>query len=168
MNSIETDRGRRRWLLLGIVAAGVAVDQFSKILAEGAWANQPPQDLLFGCFTLTYTLNPGAFLSLGGGLPDGLRQALLIGFVAVFALGASAYLIWAREVRKTSVWGLSLLASGAIGNLIDRLVFDAVRDFMIVRVGPVSTGVFNIADMVLLAGAAFLVVEIFQREKKSA
>ena len=58
-------------------------------------------------------------------------------------------------------WGLiavALFASGGASNLIDRLVRGSVIDFMNVGVGPVRTGIFNVADVAVMAGAALLAV----------
>ena len=55
--------------------------------------------------------------------------------------------------------GCGLLVSGAVGNLIDRVRFDGlVIDFLNVGLGPLRTGIFNVADMAIMAGAALVVL----------
>jgi signal peptidase II len=102
---------------------------------------------------LDYTENPGAFLGLGGSLSSGWRTAL---FSAGAALGIAAILGCALFVPRfgaARILALTLIGSGGIGNVIDRVWYGGyVRDFLNIGLGPVRSGIFNVADVLLVAG----------------
>ena len=116
--------------------------------------------LLGDTLRLEYVENPGAFLGLGGTLPGEARHAL---FVVAVGLAVALLVVFAlaRAAGRASVphvVALALVCGGAVGNLIDRIVRDGrVVDFLNVGVGPLRSGIFNVADLALLAGAAILV-----------
>ena len=111
-------------------------------------------------FDWTTPRNPGAFLSLGASLPDKWRTAA---FTIGAAAGLAAVLLYAMlnsQSGLAQVFALSMICGGGLGNIIDRLIYGGyVRDFLNVGVGPVRTGIFNIADVALMAGCLLLVVQ---------
>jgi signal peptidase II len=113
---------------------------------------------------LDYTENPGAFLSLGASLPVKWRTAT---FIAGVSLGLAAILIYAlfwAESGFVRVLGLSLVCGGGLGNLVDRLMHGGyVRDFLNVGLGPVRTGIFNVADVAVMAGCLLLLTQELRR-----
>jgi signal peptidase II len=73
-------------------------------------------------------------------------------------------------VRATSgsvqIVSLSLICGGGFGNLIDRLRYDGyVMDFLNIGIGPIRTGIFNVADVALMAGIALLVFQQRRSER---
>jgi signal peptidase II len=132
-----------------LVALILATDQYTKHLARALTAT-----FSFGPLTLTYTENRGAFLSLGENLPPEVRAWLFNGVVAAGLIAVAIFLI-----RKPDV-PLTLVFSGGVGNLIDRMRFGGnVTDFLYLHAGPLHTGIFNVADMAITAGAIWLLVE---------
>jgi len=96
--------------------------------------------------------NPGAFLSLGGSFPQATRKALTYGIGLGLALILS-YLIRNKLLPTVAFVGLALAWSGGVSNLIDRFARDGlVTDFLVVRIGPLHTGIFNLADIAIVAG----------------
>ena len=64
---------------------------------------------------------------------------------------------------------LSLFLGGGVGNLIDRLIFDGrVSDFMVIQVGSISTGVFNVADMALMLALGLILVSSWPRAEHTS
>ena len=98
--------------------------------------------------------NGGAFLSLGANLPDAVRHAAFVLFVPL-ALLLVCVLAWrSGATSRASLAGLALLAGGGLGNWLDRLMHDGlVTDFVSIGVGPLRTGIFNVADVCIVAGA---------------
>lgn len=143
--------------LLALLVPCVACDQATKVLAVDHLKGAASIDVISGFFRLTYAENPGAFLSLGRSLPDGIRQGVLIGVVSVLLLGLTFVLI-RKQVTPVTFAALGLLLAGGVGNLIDRAVRDGGRvvDFAILKVGPLHTGVFNVADLQIVAAAILL------------
>jgi len=106
--------------------------------------------------------NPGAFLSLGSTLSRPARVALSIGSGLVLA-GLLAYLVRTRELRPAPFLGLALVCAGGASNLIDRFArHGLVTDFVIVRAGPLHTGVFNLADSAIILGILLLAAGTFR------
>jgi signal peptidase II len=143
-----------------LVLAVVGLDQGTKRLARVRLEGRPPVALAGGWVTLRYVENEGAFLSLGSRLPREARMAAFILFPLV-VLGAMA----ASLVRRRGLlgWGtlagFALIVGGGAGNLIDRLFRDGrVGDFLLLGRGALHTGVFNVADLAVLAGCAVLLL----------
>jgi signal peptidase II len=118
----------------------------------------------YDTFRLQYTENTGALLSFGESLTEQTRFWLFI--VMVFLL-LSVLIIYAYTTSfqyRIKIAGLSLIAGGGLSNLIDRLTNNgAVVDFLNVGIGNIRTGIFNIADFLILMGIA--VVLIFHSHK---
>lgn len=145
-----------RTLLVSIVLfACVGCDQATKSAARAYLVPGESQSFLHDTLRLTYAENPGAFLSLGAGLSDHARSILFILGVGLLSLGALFAAVCARHMSHWQVVALSLIAGGGAGNWIDRLANEGrVTDFLNVGIGSLRTGIFNVADMVLLAGIA--------------
>nr|WP_068318874.1 signal peptidase II [Pseudovibrio hongkongensis] len=119
----------------------------------------------FGAFGLTPVL---PFLDLvlvwNKGISYGLfQQESLMGqiFLAGFTVAASIAL-WLWSVRSTSrieLWALALILGGALGNGVDRVVYGKVVDYIYFHVGTFSWYVFNLADVLIVVGAAIMVFE---------
>jgi signal peptidase II len=147
-----------------VVVAFVGCDQATKALARETLANSPPVSLLGGAVRFQYAENPGAFLSLCAGLSPQWRFLLGV-VISGAALAALAVFI----LRSTSLFtvqriGLGLVVAGGLGNLVDRLANDGrVVDFVSVGIGPLRTGIFNVADMAITAGVLAAMVAGFLR-----
>ena len=145
-------------LILGVSVVGVVLDQVTKVTARGILEGQPPFVTLWGILTFRWVENPGAFLSLGASLSPAVRTALFTVLVAI-VLGMLVVSTLARsDATRGEAWAVALVVAGGIGNLIDRVLYGRVRDFANLKVGPLSTGVFNVADMAITAGGVVLLL----------
>ena len=155
---------RRLLILALVVILCIALDQATKVIARATLATAEPLIFAGGLARLAYAENPGAFLSLGADLPPDLRfwifavlATVLLVALAVYALRASA------QTPLLTLVAVSLFVAGGLGNLIDRLVNDGrVIDFMVVGVGWLRTGVFNVADMAIMAGVGLMVLSMLR------
>ena len=146
----------------------VGCDQATKLAAKQHLQNGPVYSYVGDTVRFQYVENTGAFLSLGASLPEPLRQLVFTILVGIFLLGLIAYLLLSRELTPFAVSCLSLVAAGGVSNLIDRIAYDGrVVDFLNVGIGPLRTGIFNIADMAITFGALFLLLETFRSAKSS-
>jgi signal peptidase II len=137
----------------------VGCDQVSKSAARALLASGVTESLFADSLRLQLVQNPGAFLSLGDSLPEQLRFTLFTAAAALLLIGLVCASLFARRLRPARVIPLALVAGGGISNLIDRLVFDGrVTDFLNVGIGSFRTGIFNLADMAILAGALLLIL----------
>lgn len=136
-----------------IVAALVAADQASKILVRLYIPLHQSSPLLPNLVDLTYVQNKGVSFSFLGNLTDGLRVPLLI-VVSVLALLVLGWYWWRHrgQLGVLSHLAFQLIVAGALGNLIDRVVYGAVTDFFHFRFYSYSFFVNNLADMFISAG----------------
>lgn len=149
----------RLLLAAGIVTAAVGLDQYGKhlarVLLRGAGTLPVVGDLL----VLRYAENQGAFLSLGAGWHPLLRAVVFGFFSLAIVAGAAVYLVRDHGMGLAKTAALGLVVGGGAGNLIDRLTRGgAVTDFLNLGIGRVRTGIFNLADLFLLAGVALFLL----------
>lgn len=130
----------------------VGVDQLTKWIIRTSLAPQHSIPLLPGVLHLTYVHNTGAAFSLFRGQVPAL--IVVSGLVA----GWIGWELW-RHPRHAGLplYSLGLILGGAIGNLIDRLRFGYVEDFIDLRVWPV----FNVADSAITIGVTLLIWRSF-------
>jgi len=149
-------RAITRTFLASILFLGcVGCDQVTKGVARAHLVLGESQSFLRDTVRLTHVENSGAFLSFGEALPDHIKSTIFIVGVGLISLGALFAAFFARGLGRWQIVALSLIASGGIGNWIDRLTNDGrVTDFLNVGIGSLRTGIFNVADMVLVAGVA--------------
>ncbi|UCF68907.1 MAG: signal peptidase II [Acidobacteriota bacterium] len=145
-----------------IVLACVSLDLASKDLAAQQLSGAEPIILIGGLFRLQYVHNPGAFLSLGADLPAPVRNALFIVISIGVGVVLTGYCFVSRSVGRLEVLASALVVAGGIGNSIDRITIGAVRDFAILQLGSVRTGVFNVADVAITVGALLLLLQVIR------
>jgi signal peptidase II len=159
------NRTSRVIVILLVLIACVGADQAMKVVAQQTLAGRPPVSLLGGTVVLTYAENPGAFLSLGATLPAAMRTALFGVFVAVVLAALLIFLLGNHTLGTSQLIGLSLLAGGGVGNLIDRLARDGlVRDYIHIGIGSLRTGVFNVADVAIVGGVILVALAASQNQ----
>lgn len=138
-----------------ILAVCVGCDRLTKVIARNALASHPPRSLWGGVVRLEYTVNPGAFMGLGARLPEAVRLPMMLLFVGIVFVATLVLVFRAGRVDWPRFVGMSLFAAGGCGNLIDRLSgTGGVIDWVSVGVGPLRTGVFNLADVFIMGGVA--------------
>jgi signal peptidase II len=142
-----------RWLRVALIAlVTVAIDQITKAMAR-AWLPDRRISLLGDLIRLQPSQNAGAFMSLGARLPEAARFWLFVVISGVILVLLAVYIIADPMLTPMTVHALSLVLGGGIGNMIDRIRFDGrVFDFLNVGIGGVRTGIFNVADVAIMAG----------------
>lgn len=155
-----------RWLWLAALV--ILLDQLSK-LAVLQWLpfGYPGQSLM-PYINLVHVYNKGAAFSFLADQPGWQRW-----FFTLFALGVSAVLlVWLRKLPAAARWSpvaYSLIIGGALGNLIDRLAYGHVVDFIDFHVGQWHYPAFNLADSAICVGAVMIVLEglLFRRPQRA-
>lgn len=154
---------KTKTILLGTILPFVLIlDIVTKHWAMGALHSQP-SELLGGLVPLTLAYNRGAAF----GLSIGSDPRWFFIPVTLFALGLLAYLLLRTDAGdRFRIFALSLVLTGALGNLIDRVRWDrGVVDF----IGPIDLGfmdwpIFNVADMAISCGAVALAISFWMEE----
>ncbi len=147
----------RLLLILSIALGCVGCDQVTKSAARARLAPGATISLADDTVRLEYAENPGAFLSMGQSLPTWVRAVLFdFGGLALVA-AAILWTLTSKRMTPSRTVGAALICGGGIGNLIDRFAYGGyVTDFLNVGIGPLRTGIFNLADFALLAGVAIV------------
>jgi len=158
------ERGRfaGRVLLLMAIVGTIGCDRVTKEIAFATLAHTSGHSFFGDTLRLAYAENTGGFMSLGATLAPAARAA-------IFTVGTGMTLLILTVMafrRRMSGWpafGLALFISGGASNWIDRVMHGAVVDFLNVGIGPLRTGVFNVADVAILLGAGvFVVAELWK------
>jgi len=149
-----------RWLLpAAVLFACVGCDQWTKKLATEHLQQIRPMSFLGDTLRIQYAENPGAFLGAGAQLPENARFWILVVLNAVFLVVIAAVIVVKRPFDRVQTLALALLLAGGIGNLIDRVFHGGlVIDFLNMGIGSLRTGIFNVADMAVLAAFGLLIL----------
>lgn len=135
------------------VLATVVVDRLAKEAATRLLSGRPPVEWLGGLVRFSLVENRGAFLSAGGRLSEGTRFALLVAGVGLALFAALAVLLAQSTLSARRGFAAAVMLGGGLANWLDRLSDGTVTDFLVLAAGPLHTGVFNLADVAILAGA---------------
>jgi len=144
-------------LFAAVLVTTAGCDHVTKSAAISLLEGSAPLTKAGGAVRFQLAANEGAFLSLGSRLPETLRDSLFLVVVPVVLLWLCARFLVARRVSWPLTLGLGLVAGGGFANWADRLASGgAVTDFIVLRLGPLHTGFFNVADVAILAGAILI------------
>jgi signal peptidase II len=152
---MAANRLTRTGLLAAMLVSCVGCDQASKTIAARTLGRRPHEvhSYLGDTIRLQYARNPGAFLGLGKDLSPAQRFAFLTITNGAAMLCLAFVLVRKWNMPRINFAAGALILGGGIGNLIDRVRQEGlVTDFMNVGIGPVRTGIFNVADMAIMAG----------------
>lgn len=153
-----------RWLWLTIIL--LIIDQVTKQTVV-AFMDYRESIEVMPFFNLTYARNPGAafsFLADQGGWQRWF-------FTAIAGVVSIALVIWMAKTPKQDkliAISFALILSGAVGNLIDRMMFGYVIDFLDFYVGNKHWPAFNIADSAIFVGAGLMIIDAFRDNTKDA
>jgi len=154
-----------------VALATVALDQAAKAWIVSHLRLGQSLPILPGCFDLTLVLNPGAAFGLLAGLPAGVRQPLFVA-IAIAAAGLIVcYRHWSLRDHPLASTAMALILGGALGNLLDRLRYGMVVDFLDVYLGPHHWPAFNVADSAISVGVGLMFLDAlleWQRERRAS
>ncbi len=139
-------------LFAGVAVAAIALDQAAKALAISHLEHMP-LPLLGGLIQFRLTRNPGGAFGLAA------PSWVMITVTLVICMVVLAYTVRRAGENPIHSIAMGLVFGGALGNLIDRLRFGSVVDFIDLKVWPV----FNIADIAITVGVGLLMIEVLRR-----
>lgn len=158
------------FVVLGLTLVVFTADQLTKNWAVASLVGQPAIVYLNGLFQFVYAENPGAFLGMGGDWSRPVRF-VVFALIVLFGLGGMLWYLLKKENSRLNLFAYSFILAGGCGNLWDRMVHDRghVIDFMLIEiVGPIRTGVFNIADMAIVLGVLLVLFGEYWMKKKES
>ena len=148
---------------LGIAIIVVLIDQFTKTLILGAFANGDSHTVN-AFFNIVRVHNTGAAFSFLAGAA-GWQRWFFIGLGTAAAL----FIVWmlrSHGAQRLFSLALALILGGAVGNVIDRLLHGYVVDFIQVHYGNAYFPSFNVADSAITLGAVVLILDELRRVRR--
>jgi signal peptidase II len=145
---------------LGIAIIIVLLDQVTKITMSRLLV-YGQSEVIAPYFNLVMVYNQGAafsFLANSGGW----QRWFFSGLAFVVSL-VIIWMLWKNASQRLFCWSLSLILGGAVGNLIDRLIYGHVIDFLDFHIGTLHWPAFNVADSAITLGAALFVLDELRR-----
>lgn len=147
----------RNMIIVVVLLLNIGCDQVTKNVARNNIATGERISVIDGYFTLMKVENTGAFLSIGNNLPGFLKVILLNGLPALFLAGMLIYILSRSEVKLNIAIPFAFIIGGGLGNLYDRILCGSVTDFLFMDFQLFRTGIFNLADVSIMAGVFWLI-----------
>ena len=150
--------------IYGLIVVIVALDQWSKWAIKTSFNLYQSKPVIQDLLHFTYVTNDG--MAFGLSFPGG-KHVLLI--MTILLTGFIVGFLWKEKNGHPLIkYGLALILSGAIGNLIDRLLYGKVVDFLDLMIGDFRWYIFNIADSSVTIGMIlFIIHSIYVEQKKT-
>lgn len=150
--------------LLFLTVIPLIIDIITKNLIKSKLMLYDAVPVIDGFFNIVYVLNPGAAFSFLHDMNESYRRLFFI-TVTTIAIFVVLY-IFAREKSKINTAGFALILSGAIGNLIDRIIIGKVVDFLDFYYKTYHFPAFNVADSCITVGVALIIIDMLFFSKK--
>ena len=144
--------------LLFLTVIPLIIDIITKNLIKSKLMLYDAVPVIDGFFNIVYVLNPGAAFSFLHDMNESYRRLFFI-TVTIIAIFVVLY-IFAREKSKINTAGFALILSGAIGNLIDRIIIGKVVDFLDFYYKTYHFPAFNVADSCITVGVALIIIDM--------
>lgn len=157
-----------RYVLLGLVSLGIIViDQVTKLYIMQTMRLHESIVVIPNLFSITYIRNPGAAFGILS-TSSGSFRFIFFGLTSLFALGLLGTILvrmpkhdWMGQISVVAILG------GAIGNLLDRLRYGEVIDFLDFYIEAYHWPAFNVADSAITVGVIFLILHFtFEKQKE--
>lgn len=152
------------WMLLLISGGIVVLDQISKAMVQNALPLYHSITVIPGFFDITHVHNPGGAFGFLAGASRTVRTLM---FLVVSLLAVVLILWFFFNTPSTHPWlagGFALILGGAAGNLIDRIRFGKVIDFLDLYVGNLHWPAFNVADSAITVGIGIFIAHLFLKK----
>jgi signal peptidase II len=155
-------------VLLGLISVGIVViDQVTKVYIMQTMRLHESIPVIPNLFSITYIRNPGAAFGILS-TSSGSFRFIFFGLTSMFALGLLGTIL-ARMPKDDWMGQISVVAilGGAVGNLLDRLRYGEVIDFLDFYIEPYHWPAFNVADSAITVGVVFLILHFaFEKQKE--
>jgi signal peptidase II len=158
---------QRKYVLFGILGGlSIILDQWTKVLARAALRGHPPKVVIEGFWKMRYSENTGVAFGMFQALPGG---RILLTLVALAAFVMVIHYLRKTDDHHTRMHAaLGLVGGGAIGNLIDRIAYGKVTDFIVWHIKDHEWPAFNVADAALVVGVGLMALDMLLTPKPSA
>ena len=148
------------FLLLFVVVAVVALDQWTKMVAFQQLSPVYPKKIIDGFFSLTLVMNSGVAFGVFSGIESSLKAYFLLGLSGITVALVIFYYLFEKNMQLLTRFGLALVVGGALGNMIDRWRYEKVVDFLDFYWKNYHWPAFNIADCAISIGVTLLLIDV--------
>ena len=153
--------------VLIVVFVSIVADQGTKVWAKSVFKGQGESCYMDRFFCWIFAENEGAFLGWGSEL-EGIWNILLLKLLPILLILGLFYMtLFSKDLLKNQIVPFSMILGGGLSNLFDRIAFGKVVDFMNMGLGDLRTGIFNVADMVILAGIIWYFFSNFGKREEA-
>jgi len=156
----------RTVMILVVVGSNISCDQISKNIVRQRIDYNEHISFFNSYLTLTKIENTGAFLSAGSVMPQPFRLILFIVLPLIVIVLVLVYIFKRKTLPYGFVTGICFIVGGGIGNIYDRVVYGSVTDFMHIDFGVVQTGIFNMADVSIVAGGILVLMASYLNDRR--
>jgi signal peptidase II len=147
--------------------AVLLLDQWTKGIVMRGFQLHESRPVIPGFFDLTYVQNSGAAFGLFASVDSSVKAIVLNSVAVIVFLIVSAYALRSSHRSVRLQVGLALILGGAVGNLLDRVRFTYVVDFIDFSVSGHHWPAFNVADSAICAGVALLFLDMLRRDDEA-
>lgn len=157
-------------IIIFILGATVIVllDQVTKAAILKKFFIHESRPVVEGFFNLVYVMNPGAAFGFLSNMSEAFRYVFFISITVLVIALIIYYIVKSQSENVLYVISLTLIFGGAVGNLIDRVRFGAVVDFLDVYIGTAHWPAFNVADSAITVGAVLMIWGMITQRKKES
>lgn len=149
--------------MLPISVVCILIDQVLKIIIDSRMILNTSEEIISGFFNISYVQNYGAAWSM----LNGNRVFLIL--VAIFSLGLFyTYFIKNKELTNLEMISYGILVGGIMGNLLDRIIYGYVIDYLDFRIFTYDFPVFNFADICIVISVGLIIIKMFIEGDKNA
>ena len=150
----------KKFKFIFIIIIAFVLDQVSKILIMNNMKLNENEDVINNFFRVTYSHNDGAAFGMFGG------KMIFIVIVSVLVLAYLLFELFYHKKRNLLVdISISLIIGGLLGNLVDRIYFGYVRDFLDFKIFNYDFAIFNLADTFIVIGALIFLGGMFLEDR---
>jgi len=157
-----------RWKAYGTAGLVLLLDRLTKWIIETRVSFVDSYRVIPGFFEIVHSQNRGVAFGVFNDSTSEWRSILLVVGSLVAVAVISAMLWKPGKLDRKTMWGCALILGGAAGNLVDRLLFGQVTDFLLFHVGDYQWPTFNVADSAIVIGSGLLLLDLLRPRRQAA
>ena len=165
---MDSDTVDLRLKAYGAGAAVLALDRLTKWLIETRVSFEDTIKVIPGFFNIVRSENRGVAFGLFNDSTSQWRTLLLVLLSVAAVIGVSIVLWRPERLDRLSRWGFALILGGAAGNVVDRVLYGRVTDFLLFYIRDYQWPAFNVADSAIVVGSGLLAVGLLWPKTQAA
>ncbi|WP_291327601.1 signal peptidase II [Desulfovibrio sp. UCD-KL4C] len=159
----------KKYSLAGLIATVIIIlDQITKVAIRNNLELWSSKTIITDYFNLVYVINKGAAFGFLNRSDINWQRTFFI-VVTVISLAAITMLLKSTKDKDLfQIAGLGFILGGAVGNLIDRIIYGEVTDFLDIYMGTHHWPAFNVADIAICIGAVAMIISVYRNKSNAS